>query len=288
MKKLKAFWYVYKRSLFDVDYYKDILTIRRDFSLKYFLTLALFASIIATVRFAVPTIPKIRDGMNNLLTEFSQIYPDDLVITAEGGMWEINKEEPYVIPTPDILEVESAEFPENLLVFDHNGTINDLEEMNTFVVVNEVNLITVNSQNRVEAYPLDTIPDGEIDKSVILEAIDGLRELTKYVPVIIVTFILMATLFYFTIFRMGYAFFVGLLLLAYGNMKGVKSTLGTYYKIALHTMTLPLTIELMFILLKAEVGYALWFFGFNVIFGIVVIQHLVNTKAFKAVADTKR
>ena len=282
MKKLKAFWYVYKKSLFDVNYYKDILKIRRDFSLKYFFTLALFASVIATARFAIPNVPKIKDGMNSLITELSTMYPDDLVITSEAGMWEINKPEPYVIPNPDIFEVEEqTDFPKNLVVFDHNGTIDDLEEMDTFVVVNKVNMITVNSQNRVEAYPLDSIPDGELNKAVVLEAMDGLRKLTKFVPVMIISFIIIATLFYFAIFRLAYAFIVALLLLAYGNLKGVKSTLGTYYKIAIHTMTLPLTIELMFILIKAEVGYTLWFFGFNLIFGIVVIQHLVNTKAFK-------
>jgi len=282
MKKLKAFWYVFRKSLFDVDYYKDILKIRRDFSLKYFFTLALSASLIATVRFAVPNVPKIKDGMNNLITELSKVYPDDLVITAEGGVWEINKEEPFVIPNPDIFEMEEGtDFPKNLVVFDHNGTINDLEEMDTFVVMNKVNMITVNSQNRIEAYPLDSIPDGELNKAVVLEAMDGLRDFTKFVPAMIISFILIATLFYFAIFRLAYAFFVALLLLAYGNIKGVKSSLGTYYKIAIHTMTLPLTIEVMFILMKAEIGYALWFFGFNLIFGIVVIQHLVNTKAFK-------
>ncbi len=288
MKKLKAFWYVYRKSLFDVSYYKDILTVRRDFSLKYFFTLALFASIIATVRFAVPNIPKIKNGMNEIITELSQVYPDDLVIRAEGGMWEINKEEPYVIPNPKIFETEGADLPENLVVFDHSGTIDDLEEMNTFLVVNGANLITVNSQNRIEAYPLDSVPDGEMNKTVVLEAMDGLRGLTKFVPVVVIAFVLFATLFYFSIFRLAYAFLVGILLLAYGNIKGVRSTLGTYYKLAVHTMTLPITIELMFILMKAEIGYALWFFGFNVIFGIVVIQHLVNTKAFDTVSAEKK
>jgi len=287
MKKLKAFWYVYSKSLFDVDYYKDILKIDRKFTLKYFLVLSLLASVIATVRFAVPTIPKIQNGMNDMLTEFSKLYPDDLVLKSEGGMWSINKEEPYMVPTPGLLNVETADFPENLIVFDHEGTISDLEEKNTFIVINKVNLITVNSQGRVEAYPLDSMPDGEINKSKALEAIDGLREFARFVPLIVVVFVLFATLFYFIVFRLGYAFIVGLLLMAFGYLKGTKNTLGTYYKIALHTMTLPLTIEIMFILMQTEVRYMNWFFGFNLIFGIVVIQHLVNTKVLKDVPKEK-
>ncbi len=281
MKRLRAFWYVYKRSLIDVGYYKDLLKVKVEFSLKYFLSLAAIAALVTTVRFAVPTIPRVQDTLDGLLDEFATIYPNDLVITTQGGMWEINKPEPYAIPTPPILQIEDAELPTNLVVFDHRGTISDLDEWNTFVVVNDVNLITLNNQNRVEAYPLDTLPDGELNKAKVLELIQGLRGFTKYVPLIIISFVLLGTLFYFLLYRMLYLLVVSLVLLATGNIKGMKEGFGTYYKIALHTLTLPLTLEIMFILLGADVTFPFWFMGINLVFGVAVIHHLVNTSAVK-------
>jgi len=281
MKRLKAFWYVYKKSLIDVDYYKDLLKVKANFSLKYFLTLAAVAALVTTVRLVVPAIPRVQNTLNSMLDEFSAIYPDDLVITVQGGMWKINKPEPYAIPTPSILQMEDADLPINLLVFDHDGTISDLGEFDTFVVINNVNLITVNSQNRVEAYPLDTLPDGEFTKANVSEFVQGIRSFTKYVPIIMIVFVLMGTLFYFLIFRMLYLLVVSLILLAAGNVKGMKDSFGTYYKIAMHTLTLPLTIEIMFILLGVEVTFPFWFLGINAFFGIAVIHHLVNTGAVK-------
>ena len=281
MKRLKAFWYVYKRSLIDVGYYKDLLKVNIEFSLKYFLTLAAVAALITTVRFAVPAIPRVQNTLSGLLDEFAAIYPDDLVITAQDGMWKINKSEPFTIPTPPILQIEGAELPMNLIVFDHKGTISDLDDWNTFVVVNDVNLITLNNQNRVEAYPLDTIPDGELTKAEVSKFIQGLRAFARYVPIIIISFVLLGTLFYFLIYRMLYLLVVSLVLLAIGNINGAKNGFGTYYKIALHTLTLPLTIEIMFILLGTNVTFPFWFMGINLVFGIAVIHHLVNTKAAK-------
>jgi len=281
MRRLKAFWYVYKRSLIDVDYYKDLIKVKVEFSLKYFFVLAATAALITTVRLTVPAIPRVQNTLNNLLNEFAVIYPDDLVITTQDGIWKINKHEPYAIPTPPILQIEGAELPMNLIVFDHRGTINDLDEQDTYVVINDVNLIALNSQNRVEAYPLDSLPNGEFTKADVSEFIQSLRVFARYVPLIIISFVLLGTLFYFSIYRMLYLLVISLVLLAAGNLKGMKDGFGTYYKIALHTLTLPLTIEMMFILLGTDVTLPFWFMGINLVFGIAVIYHLVNTKAVK-------
>lgn len=279
----KAFWYVYKRSLFDVDYYKDLLKVKRDFSFKYFFTLALVASIIATTRFAIPNVPKIKRGVNEAFEQLIQMYPDDLIISSKDGEWSLNQMEPYIIPVPDVFkadELASAEFPENLIVFYHEGTIDDLDGMDTLMIVNEVNVITKNSQNRIEAYPLEGIPDGAVDKKMVVEAIQSVKKAARFLPSMVVATVLVGTMFYFAIFRIVYLLVVALILLAFGYLRGVRSTFRTYYKLSLHTLTLPLTMELLFIILKPEVAYANWFFGLNVIFGIVVVNHLHNIGAF--------
>lgn len=279
MKRLKAFWYVYRRSLIDVDYYKDLLKVKTDFSLKYFFSLAILATLLTTVRVAIPTVPKVQNVINNLLDEFSIIYPKDLVITVQNGMWEINKPEPFVIESPSFFSTDEDDFPDNLVVFDHRGTINYLDDFDAFMVVNDVNLIVVSSQNKVEAYPLDTLPDGDITKANVDQLINNVRSLTAYVPFIIVLFVLIGSFFYFLAFRLLYLLIVALVLLAMGNVMRMRESFKTYYRIALHTITLPLTVELAFILLGVDPNFAYWFLAFNVFFGLVVVHHLARTHA---------
>ena len=222
--------------------------------------------------------------MNELFEQLIQTYPSDLIISSEAGEWSINQDEPYAVPVPELFkseELESADFPDNLIVFYHEGTINDLDEMSTLIIVNEVNVITKNSQNRIEAYPLEGIPDGAVDKKIIVDSVNSVKKASKFIPPIAVAFVLIGTMFYFAVFRLAYLLVVALILLAFGYLRGVKSTFRTYYKLSLHTLTLPLTMELLFIVLKPEAAYANWFFGLNLIFGIVVINHLHNVGAFK-------
>lgn len=284
MKRLRAFWYVYRKSLIDVDYYKDLLKVKADFSIKYFLSLAALATFLTTIRLAVPTIRMVNSVYNNLLDEFSAIYPDELVITVQDGMWEINKAEPFIIESPSFfeegeLEGEEVDIPDNLIVFDHRGTINDLRLYDSFMLMNNVNLVVVNAQRTIEAYPLDTLPDGQVTKADVDLLIAKGRSFSKYIPWLIIGFVLLGSLFYFIAFRFLYLFIVALILLAYGNMIKLKKSFRTYYKLALHTITLPLTMEVAFVMLGIEPNFEYWFLGFNMFFGIVVVHHLTKKKA---------
>ncbi len=279
MKRLKAFWYVYRRSLIDVDYYKDLLKVKADFSFKYFISLALVATLLTTVRFAVPAIPRVRNILNNLLDEFLATYPSRLEITVQDGMWQINQPEPFAIKAPEFFTAEEVDFPENLVVLDHQGTINDLEEMDTFMIVNDVNLIVLGNQNRIEVYPLETMPDGKVTKDDVTALVENVRSFSKYIPLLIISFVLVGTLFYFMAFRLAYLFLVALILMAMGNVLKMKKNFRTYYKIALHTITLPLSMEVAFILVGSEPAFPYWFLGFNAFYGIVVIYHLAKSGA---------
>ncbi len=281
MKRLKSFWYVFRRSLIDVDYYRDVLKVDTVFSVKYFLTLALAASLITTIRIVVPAIPRIQEVVDGLFSNFSDIYPEELVITSQSGMWQINQQEPFFIPAPESLDTGEVDFPDNLLVFDHKGTIDDIERYDTFTIINESNLIAIDSQNSVKGHSLDSLPDGEFTRTKYDHALGNIKAFTKYVPPIIVGFVLLATLFYFLIYRMLYLFIVGLVLLAIGNIRGLKKNYGTYFRIGMHAITLPLSIEVLFTMLGVDAQYPSWFFGINIVFGIAIIYHLSHTEAKK-------
>jgi hypothetical protein len=74
---------------------------------------------------------------------------------------------------------------------------------------------------------------------------------------------------------------VGVVLLAVGNIKGMKKDYQTYFRIGAHAITLPLTIETAFTILGMETQYPYWFFGINVLFGIVILYHLSHTASKK-------
>lgn len=279
MKQVKAFIYIYKNSLFNVKYYSDVLKVNRRFSFKYFFILAFIATLITTTRVSITLVPKIQTGLDKLTSQLSMSYPSDLVVTSDKGEWSINQPEPYSIKTPDIFyNSDNGNFPNNLITFDHQGTINELRENDTLILINEANIITLNNQNRIEAYPLDNIPNGQLDQTKFNSYLNDIRSYLGFVPYIIVIFVLLGTLFYFACFRLLYLLFVALTLLAIGNIKGLKYKFSDYYKIGLHTITLPLTLELIFTLLGAYMLIPLSFFAINLIFGISVIYYLADSK----------
>ena len=249
MKRVKAFLYIYKNSLFNVAYYKDLLAVDIKFSLKYFFSLALLVTVVTTARFAIPLIPRVQTALDDMVVQLAEVYPDDLIISAEAGEWRINKEEPYILPAPEFFktdEMDEADFPNNFIVFDHEGTLNDLEELDTLILVNEANILAVNNQKRIEAYPLDSIPDGEVTKEKIVKSLDSVSVYLDLVPVAVILFILIATFFYFAFFRLLYMFVVALILWIFGQTNKLKLAPGKYYQIGLHTITLSLSVELIF------------------------------------------
>jgi hypothetical protein len=282
MKKIKAFWYVFKNSLYNVEYYKDILKVKKRFSLKYFFSLAAVATVITTTAVAVPLVPKVKTTMDNLLFELSQMYPPELVISAENGEWAINQDEPYIIETPSFFIADNEQFPKNLIIFDHGGTINDVQKKDTLMLVNEANIITLNNKGNIEAYPLDNIPNGEVNKQKVDEALNNVRSYLGFVPFLIIFFVLLGTLFYFTAFRLVYLLVVALVLLAIGNIKQMKYEFSDYYKLALHTITLPLVVEVTLTVLGIGMVVPFAFMFINIIFGIAVIYYLSDTKGKKS------
>lgn len=279
LKFSRAFWYVYKNSLYNIKYYKDILKVKRRFSLKYFLVLAGLATIITTTRIAIPLIPRVSQTTDKLISVLSSSYPKDLIITSKNGDWSINQPEPYTIKTPAFFRSnKGGNFPENLITFDHKGTINDLRENDTLMLLNDANVLTVNNQNRIEAYPLDNMPNGQIDQQKFDSVLNNLRGYLGIIPVLVAFFLFLGTLFYFLVFRLLYLLVIALVLLAVGNIKKSRYTFSDYYRIALHAITLPLTLELLFILLGTTMLVPFSFLAINIFYGITIVFYLTDSK----------
>lgn len=282
MKRLKAFLYVYKNSLTSLAYYKELLTVKPIFSFKYFFALTLLATLITTVRIGVPAMPELKNFSQTLLRESSEIFPNDLVLTSKDGEWYVNQPEPFSIKAPQFMktapqEAPDVKFPENLITFYHDGTINDLETLDTLMLVNNVNFIVRSEQGKIEAHKLTDLQDGTFDRQSFDKILGVIERVTAYIPLFVYTILLLAAFAYFFVYRLWYLVVIAAALMLLGYFKKLNFTFGTYYKLGLHAFTLPLTIEVLLILFGGRIEFPMWELILNLVFGFLVLTKIESS-----------
>lgn len=269
MKKIKAFLYVFKQSISSFSYYKDILNTNFAFSIKYLAILSIFAAITTSIGITSLEMPKITKFIEEKKPEIINIYPDNLELSSNNNEWSINQPQPYTIKMPNLLKDEEVKTPENLIVFDQNGTLNDFEKLNTLVLVNKTNLL-VKTEEKIEVTPLQDIPNGTFNKQSYIENINKVTTMTKYIPAVMILAITVGGFFYFFVFRLLYLTFVAMALVVVNMFIKPDVEFKDLYRIALHSMTIPLIIEVLFIILGIFVTIP-WFLITNIILGSLVI-----------------
>ncbi len=305
MSKVKAFTYIFIKSISSIKWYMDLIKTSTAFSLKYFFPLTFFAALIPVIMSVPPVLKATSWVSEEVNRHITSIYPQDLVITVKDDKLSINQPQPYFIQIPGSLKeriIQSVEDNtdssgaeerqdivnelnevENLVVFDSQGTLDDLQRYKTFILVNEVNIL-LRSSNKTEVFPLRDIPDGEFAKPDADRIVLAFSNFIKALPYLIIIFILLAFLFYYMVFRLFYLAFVGLVLFGIGKImrvntvSGVKMDYGKYFQIAIHTFTLPLLVEMISMLFGMPILIPFWVFVLNMLLGIVVLNAFSNNK----------
>ncbi|MFH1648679.1 MAG: DUF1189 family protein [Patescibacteria group bacterium] len=270
MKKLKAFFYVYKNSMTSPKYYKEVLKTDLNFSLKYYFMLVLFASTLITTIETILVVPNIKTKIMGFAESARQTYPEDLIIKIEEGKWSVNREEPFVIPMP---QIPNENVPENAIVFYRQGTISDVDLFDTVVLVNDVNIV-VRGANGIQARSLDNVPDIEVNKETFDNFIEFLFSFTRFLPYIIFIATLLGLLIYFIFFRLFYSLFLGAAIYALSLLNKKPLNYMGSYRIGLHTMTLPITFQVVLALVRSSLRLPLWFFILNIFFALVVLSRM--------------
>ena len=276
MSKLKAFFYSFYKSVSSLNYYKDVVLAPLSFSVKYFFMLTILLSVGISTVATISTLPKIQKGLNSFINTAANYYPDDLIITSKGGQISINKSEPFIVPFPKRsleLTSQTKKELENLIVFDSNGTLDDMEKYKTLMLVNKSNLL-IQSQDKIEARSFKDYPDGKLTKQEVVKAIDSIKPFISLVPVIMFLAILFGTLLYYAGVKFVLVLPVALGLMLAGNIKKLQMPFSKYLQIALHTFTLPLIVEIVSMVVKFPIQLPLWFFILNLLFGILVVSKL--------------
>lgn len=292
-EKVKAFWYVFYKSLTSIEYYKDVIQEKPSFALKYFAILMLFTAIFTALINIRPSSPKVEAELNRIIDQGVELFPNDLVIKAENGSISVNKPEPFEIAFEDgfgegfVPSDSKAHFPKNLIVFDRNGTINDLDKLDTLVLVNDKNIITRNN-GRIEAQPTSDIPDGEMNKADIQRVAVELKGYTKYVSLVLFLVTIFAGLFYFVwlaLSNMVFLLGIATILFFIGTWKGLTLGFGKYYQISIHAVTLPAVLTVVYELIVNVTPFDLYvgpgvsitvFAILNVLYGALAINLLAK------------
>lgn len=281
-QKIKAFQYVFYKSLTSLPYYNDIIKTNLKFSIKYFLAFAVLVSFVSAIIVSVRTSYD-SDGPTStvaqVVNELEDIYPEDLVITIKDGTLSTNKNVDITIKMLESLS-QSSPLPKYLIVFDSDGTINDFEKYDTVALVNEKNIL-INDNGKIETYPISNFPNGTLDKTKYSTQINELRGLVQYLPILVTLAVFVGLLLVNIIYRLVYIFVIATALFIIG--KSSKSTLkfSKFYQIGLHLVTLPMLLEVALLIFDVTLPIPAWFFAVSIGFGIVIISRLdkkVNSK----------
>lgn len=275
MKKIKAFFYVAYKSVVSPKYYNEILKTHFEFSLKYYAVLVLIAAVVTSVGTYFIEAPKIRDTFQNALSEAERVYPENLVFTIKAGEWEINQPQPLVIPFPGNYGAEDKEkLPANLVVFDKNGTVGDLEKYNTALLVNEKNLL-IKKAGEPGVYPLKDIPDTILDKGKVTGTITDVREVSGWIlPLFLIVPVFAGLMVYYSIFRGAYLLVIGGLLFIAGRALGAGVPYKNAFRIGLHAMTLPVLIDTVLSVVNLPMPITYWFLAVNLVMGVFVLREI--------------
>jgi hypothetical protein len=296
MKKLKAFFYIFKQSLTSTDYYKKMLKTEPAFTVKYMAVLFLIMATLTSVATFVRVLPKSQSFLDTQIHKLADLYPQDLEITMVGGEWSINQAEPYVLTLPfmefgnDMLEdrdvrenmnerknEEKESFPENLIVFDHEGTLEDFEAWDTVALINEKNAL-VQGEFSTEVMPLRYIPDGKFTHKDFEMFIDNLGEFSKVLPYFLFFVITFLVFFEYFVLRSVYLFVLGGILYLVARLFGTKSSYKDALRIGAHTVTLPLVVRGILSIIWVAFPIPMWFFFLNLGFGAVVLARMNKGK----------
>ena len=242
MNKLKTFLYVLKNSISSPKYYNDIVKSKINFSIKYFLALSFLVSVISVIGYSIIYLPKYISEINTAYQSIEEGFPEDFIIEFKDGSWSSNKEEPVIIKKIDL--GKDNKLPQNLFVFDKEGTIEKIDEYNTMFLINSENILCKTDTEGVVAQPLKNIPNGKLDKNLLNEKMQTVKKVIGFLPYLLPLALLIPT---FLFEYVGGSIFI-ILISAVGVYIASISTrkkidFKSAFQICIHASTIPMILR---------------------------------------------
>lgn len=269
MKKLKAFWYILRRSLLDPLYYKELLSVSFGFSYKYIWMLLTCLVVVGLIPIAGSYISyrsQIPSKLQEIKTTVLSLYPNELELRISNGKLYTNVDEPYAIPIPKSWGDMGKE---SLLVIDTSATVEDYPDTNAFMLATRNALVYPDRGSNAESYSTRVFYFREIPRSIYMdkdryETI--LYQLDPYIqkaPLIIdwVVAIIVIIAPWFGGLMWSVVVLIGLIFNTFflyltARILRLSYSYGQLYRLAMHGVTWSLLTQLLLTITKQEIPYA--------------------------------
>lgn len=197
-------------------------------------------------------------------------YPEELVITMQGGKLSTNVEEPFMVPIPEswgnvmLKEVKMK----NLIVIDTQTpfSISAMKDYGAFIWVGETSIF-MNSDQEVRIYDISTVPDGQLTKETIGVMWMTIENMLGKMMIGIVIAGMMGFYLGIIVYEMVYLLFFALLAMILAGILKTKLTYGDCYKMGFHVLTVSFLLTFLIQLTKVWTN----FYGFWLMQTIVML-----------------
>lgn len=271
MKKVKAFFYIFRKSIIpNNSYYKKITKTPFFFSLKYFLFLLTFLNFILLVSILnLFSYNKIQSVLINF-TNSLQSFPKELAIIKKGNHLLTTLNQPYFF----WIKTENNQIL--LLAINETADNNFINKLPSYVILTNQHLIIKPPFNQtLSKIPLSLVKDFYFDKNIVENIIPFFMKLKKnllliYILVFIFFFFLLNIMSFLITFT--YLLISSFLVFLYFKIKRKRHF---HYKkilqISFHTITFILVIEYLFFLIPSpfKLNYQ-WLVSFTPLLFILV------------------
>ena len=254
MNKLKTFFYSFKKSLTDFNYYLEIVKAKFSFSLKYLFLLLIFVSFFTSISFAssiLKTIPKVPSFVEKGKILVNKFYPKELEITIKDGSLSTNIKEPYFIKMPqEFMDKNNASL--NLITIDTTAKVEDIKKYNTALLVTKNAVVYPDKNEQYKVSFLNKVPDYKIDKKIYDQLAAKLLSYSKYIiPVMKFAAILSLIVLPFIMAPLAlmgkliYLLFMTVPLFILALILKKKLSYGKVYQLSIHGLTIPIVLDLV-------------------------------------------
>lgn len=268
--------YVFKRSLSDITYYREIIKTNFFFSLKYLYMLLVALLFIQGLLFAISAftfLPKAPDFIKTARSRLTQAYPTELTVKVAKGEVTTNVKEPYFIDIPELKDNETGF--KHLITIDTQATIDDYKSYDSLVLVTK-KAIVYPDRNRgdLSSYTVTYLEDAKdvtINKALYDSLVNKILPFLDMLPTILIVLAVLGIVLFpilfgvlMLIWKLLFLAIMSLILWLISNIFKNDLKYDKIFQLGMHGLTLPILLTFLLELFSIHipnlytVGFLLW------------------------------
>ncbi|MFA6338839.1 MAG: DUF1189 family protein [Candidatus Paceibacterota bacterium] len=272
-----------KNSIYNPEFYSELIDRPLSYSLKYFFSLICLISIAVSAYFTIIASPQLmtfaKESRNSIVSKF----PSELEVTIKKGEVSTNvkEKEPYLVSMPQMPRLQQSSMPTNNQAFQNIVVIDTVNQfsLEKFYEYHTAFLVTKNDiiysdKDKITITSLAKSPDLVINKTSTESFFKKLDPLVKFIPLLLAIFVFSISFFIGSAYLFYFLYFALLVWLVVRINKIHTGYMGAY-KITLHAATLSILVDILMKLFFSKYNLS---YVFDVVILIVVIANLYGVK----------